>query len=61
MSLWAAGFLLIACALLSALSFHAYRNGGGKKFLAGGIVLMIVFVVAAVYMGAVLLLVSGIK
>jgi hypothetical protein len=61
MPLWAAGLLLILCAVLSAVSFRVYRRTGGKKFLAVGIVSMIVFVAAVAYFGAVLLLVSGIK
>jgi hypothetical protein len=61
MPLAAAGLLLVLCAALSAVSFRAYRRTGGRKFLAGGIVSMIVSVAAVAYFGAVWLLVSGIK
>jgi len=61
MPLWAAGLLLVLCVSFSVLSFRYYRNGGGRAFLAAGIVFLLAFLAAVAYIGAAVLLVSGIK
>jgi hypothetical protein len=60
MPLWAAGLLLIPCAALSVVAFRAYRGGGGKIFIAAGIIMALVCAAALLYVSAALIFVSSV-
>jgi hypothetical protein len=60
MPLWGAGFLLASCVALSVAAFRAYRRGGGKIFLAAGIILALVCVAALLYVAATLIFISSV-
>jgi hypothetical protein len=63
MPLWAAALLFSALTVGFASAIRAYARGGGTgKFpLAAGIILAVICLAAALYIGAVFLLVSSVE
>ena len=61
MPLWVAAVLFLLCVAGAVFSFRAYSRGGAKIFLAAGVTLSLLCVVALLYVAAVVLLVSAVK
>lgn len=60
MPLWGAAALLLIGIIGTVMSFRAYARGGGKIFLASGIVLSLFSIAALLYVAMVLLFISAV-
>jgi hypothetical protein len=61
MPLWIAAALFVLCVIGIALSFRAYFRGGGKIFLAAGIIAAFICLAALGYAALTLLFASSVR